>query len=127
MANLKIYSDLSFNPSLNNEGDISQVFDKDAINQSLFNITHTRRGTRIMDPEFGCNIESYLFELFDIKSINNIIEDLYRSFRKYEPRIIIESIDKNLDYDRLQYTLQVNYSYVNKKEKGKFEVVLQKL
>ena len=127
MANAKIYSDLAFDPRLNNEGDLSQVYDQDSINQSLFNIMNTRKGTRIMDPEFGCNIQSYLFELFDEETVNKIVEDIYGNFVRYEPRIKIESIDKNLNFDNLQYTLTVNYKFINKNEKGKFEVTLQKL
>lgn len=127
MANAKIYSDLSFTPRLNNEGDLEQVYDQDSINQSLFNIMNTRKGTRIMDPDFGCNVQTYLFDLFDLDTANKIVDDVYGNFTRYEPRIRIETIDKNLDFDTLKYTLTVNYSYVNKNEKGKFEVTLQKL
>ena len=127
MANAKIYSDLAFTPLLNNEGDISQVYNQDAINQSLFNIMNTRKGTRVMDPEFGCNFQSYLFDMFDIETSNKIVDDIYKNFGRYEPRIRIQSIDKNLNFDNLQYTLTINYSFVSKDEKGKFQVVLQKL
>lgn len=127
MAKAKIYSDLSFTPRLNNEGDLLQVYDIDAINQSLFNIMHTRKGSRIGDPEFGCSFQNYLFELFDTTTVENIINDINRNFLKYEPRIVISSVDKVLDYDTLQYTLSFNYTIVNKNEKGKFEVTLQKL
>lgn len=122
-----IYSDLAFSPSLNNEGDISQVFDESAINQSLFNIMHTKKGTRLMDPKFGCDFQTYLFDIFDNQTANKMLEDLYSNFVNYEPRIHIVSIDRNLDYDNLQYTFTVNYYLVNKNEKGKFTVVLQKL
>ena len=122
-----IYSDLSFTPKLNNEGDISQVFDTDAINQSLFNIMHTKKGTRLMDPDFGCDFHSYLFDLFDMETANKILDDVYRNFIAYEPRIQITSIDRNLDYDNLKYTFSINYYIINKNERGKFNVVLQKL
>jgi phage baseplate assembly protein W len=128
MATLaKIYSDLAFSPLLNNEGDISQVYDTVAINQSLFNILNTRKGSRVMDPLFGCNFQSYLFEIFDTETLKNITDDIQRNFSIYEPRIIIESIDKNLNYDTLEYTLYINYRFSRKNERGKFEVVLQKL
>jgi hypothetical protein len=128
MANLnKVYSDLSFKPFLNNEGDLSQVYDQDAINQSLFNILHTKKGTRLMDPDFGCDFQTYLFDIFDEETANNMLEDIYRNFITYEPRIQILSIDRNLDYDKLLYQFTINYFIINKNEKGKFDVVLQKL
>lgn len=127
MANAKVYSDLSFVPSLNNEGDIAQVYDYDAINQSLFNILNTKKGSRVMDPEFGCDVYAYLFELFDEETINKISNDIYRNFVFYEPRIKITSIEKKMDIDNLQYHLTINYNVISKNEKGKFEVVLQKL
>lgn len=125
MAN--VYSDLAFVPSLNNEGDISQVYNQQAINQSLFNILHTRKGSRIMDPNFGCNFQSYLFDMFDVETADKIVNDLFYNFNTYEPRIKINSIDKNLNFDNLQYTLSINYIILNKNEQGKFQVVLQKL
>jgi phage baseplate assembly protein W len=127
MAKAKIYSDLSFSPSLNNEGDISQVYDKDAINQSLYSIMNTRKGSRVMDPEYGCNFQSYLFDIFDVETANKIVEDVYTNFIRYEPRIIIETIDKNLDVDNLLYTFTINYRFIDKNEKGNFVVSLQKL
>ncbi len=80
-----------------------------------------------MDPEYGCNFQSYLFDVFDEETANKIVDDIYRNFIRYEPRIIINSIDKNLNLDSLQYTLTINYTFVNKTEKSKFEVTLQKL
>jgi phage baseplate assembly protein W len=125
MAN--VYSDLAFVPSLNNEGDLSQVYNQMSINQSLFNIMHTRKGTRIMDPNFGCNFQSYLFDMFDVETADKIVNDLFYNFNAYEPRIKIASIDKNLNFDSLTYTLTINYIVLNKNEQGKFQVVLQKL
>jgi phage baseplate assembly protein W len=127
MAKSKIYSDLAFAPALNNEGDLTQVYDQDAINQSLFNIMNTRRGSRVMDPEFGCNFQSYLFDVFDVETANKIVEDMYHNFVKYEPRIKILAIDKDLDLDNLKYTLNIKYNIISKNEPGKFQVVLQKL
>jgi phage baseplate assembly protein W len=127
MANAKIYSDLAFAPVLNNEGDLSQVYDQDAINQSLFNIMNTRKGSRLMDPDFGCNFNEYLFDMFDLDTANKIVDDIFRNFSKYEPRISIDSIDKNINYDALQYTLTINYRFVNTETIGKFQAILQKL
>lgn len=127
MANKKIYSDLAFKPSLNNEGDLTQVFDQESINQSLYCILNTMKGTRLMDPEFGCNFKRYLFDMFDTETLNSIIKDITDNFRKYESRIVIDSIDRNLNFDSLQYTIQINYRIINKNETGKFVVNLQKL
>jgi phage baseplate assembly protein W len=127
MANAKIYSDLAFSPVLNNEGDLSQVYNQDSINQSIFNIMNTRKGTRVMDPEFGCNFQSYLFELFDVTTANSIVEDIVNNIGRYEPRINITKIDKDLNLDTLQYTLTIYYKFVNRDEKGTFQAVLQKL
>ena len=127
MANAKLYSDLAFAPVLNNEGDLSQVYNQDAINQSLFNIMNTRKGTRLMDPEFGCDFHTYLFDMFDLDTANKIVDDITRNFIRYEPRVIIDSIDKNINYDALQYTLTINYHFVNTATLGSFQAILQKL
>ena len=63
----------------------------------------------------------------DVLAIDKIAEEIFKSFIQYEPRIKIETINRNLNYDTLQYTLEINYKFVNKNEQGKFTVVLQKL
>jgi phage baseplate assembly protein W len=80
-----------------------------------------------MDPDFGCDVHAYLFDVFDKDTIDKIAEEIFKSFIQYEPRIKIETINRNLNYDTLQYTLEINYKFVNKNEQGKFTVVLQKL
>jgi phage baseplate assembly protein W len=124
---VNIYSDLSFTPSLNNEGDLTKVYDNDAINQSLYCIMNTRKGARIFDSDFGCDYQTYLFDPLDVETANNILKDILKAFAVYEPRIKIMTVDKNINYNTLQYTFTFKYVYIKKNEVGEFTVSLQKL
>jgi len=121
------YSDLSFSPSLNNESDLSQVYGKDSIKQSLTSILNTVKGTRIMNANFGCNVSFYLFELFDEKTTKAIINDIKTNFSTFEPRISITKTNTELDYDNQNYNIEVYYNIIETGENDVFTAVLQKL
>ena len=49
--------------------DLSTVSNERAVNQSLYNIIRTTKGSRPFDPEFGCDIDQSMFEnMSDISS-----------------------------------------------------------
>lgn len=69
------------------------INDSDAIKQSLSNILSTQKGTMPGKPDFGCNLNSYIFEIMDHILIDAIKSDITSNIFKYEPRIEITSID----------------------------------
>ena len=121
------YSDLSFNPKLTNEGDIAFVYDTSAINQSLFNILHTQKGRRLMDPDFGCDVHRYLFDPFDQNTVDKINGSIRFSFHKYEPRIRILSMNTKMNEDAYTYELNVKYFVEKLQTVETFSASLQKL
>lgn len=63
------------------------------IERSLYIIIRTFRGTRVMQPTFGCNLQPFLFEHLDAQNkalIKNFIEE---AVLEHEPRMIIENLD----------------------------------
>ena len=121
------YSDLSFNPKLNNEGDISQVYDIASINQSLFNILHTVKGSRPMLPTFGCNVSTFLFEPFDDDTSNKIKREINYAFSNFEPRIRILELNVDQDVDNYRYNIEVKYMIEKLQTIASFTADLQKL
>lgn len=121
------YRDLSFNPDLNQKGDISVVTDKQAIRQSLFNIIHTIPGQRIMEPNFGGDVKSLLFEPLDEETANLIGERIQGSIEDYEPRITLIRIDVQIMNDDPGYNIDVYYVINDLQEADTINVELQKL
>lgn len=122
------YYDLSFDPKPNNLGDLSIETNKNAIKQSLINIFNTPKGSRIMMPDFGCDIHSYLFEPYDEITARAIATEVKNAFEYYEPRIRITRINANLDLnnDSQTYSLEVEYD-IKDEGRDKIQLTLEKL
>ncbi len=79
------------------------------IHQSLEIIFSTALGERIMDPTFGCNLKTMLFEPLNTATeayIKNLVETavLY-----HEPRIDAEAIELQADQAQGSLFIAVNY------------------
>ena len=121
------YSDLPFNMKLDATGDVPVADFKSSIRQSLFNILHTRRGSRQLNPTFGCMIESYLFEPFDQETGKSVGEDISNSLSRWEPRININSVNVNMYLDNQVYEVDISYTILNLQERDSITFTLQKI
>ena len=57
------------------------------IRQAVYIILMTRKGERVMRPEFGCNIHNYSFSGADYESLYGIEEAVREALILWEPRI----------------------------------------
>jgi phage baseplate assembly protein W len=84
----------SFPPSFNNTtGTVEMVSDEEDIRQSLFILLSTSLGERVMQPDYGCNLNDYIFEGLNSTTIGYIKERVAHSILYYEPRIVVETIE----------------------------------
>ena len=76
-----------------NGADALLVTGVDDIQQSLQILLSTAQGERIMQEDFGCDLNRFLFEEMDqglINSLTSLIED---AILYYEPRIQLDRLD----------------------------------
>jgi len=90
-----------------------------AINNSIDNILFTKKGTKLGEPEFGTNIDQALFSQIDTITENILYNEIYDSLSKYEPRIIINSINIFSDADNNIYNIKIIYT-VKKSPNNKY-------
>jgi phage baseplate assembly protein W len=83
----KGFSTLSSNKS-------NMLYDIDVVKQDLINHFYTRKGERVMEPEFGSIIWDLLYEPLDESVKEDLIEDCSRIINT-DPRC--ELLDINLD------------------------------
>ena len=127
MANeTKIYSDLDFKWRKLTSGDVSKVFDEDAINQALQSLFNTIRGERFFNLTYGSRLPFLLFEPFDALTAQSIVEDIQQSTSVWEPRIEITDLDVDLDHDKQIYNVTLVYKILSTTEIGVFETILEK-
>lgn len=122
----KIFSDIDFKWRKLTSGDVSKVYDENAINQSLLSLFNTRRGERFFNPSYGSGLPFLLFEPFDSLTANLITEDIQDSVATWEPRILIKDLDIDLDYDTQVYSITLAYEIKSTTQVGSFETFLRK-
>jgi phage baseplate assembly protein W len=111
MANSTIYSDFDLALSTTDEGDITVLYNLDAIKQAIKNIVLTPIGsrTRYQDPDFGCGVFSLLSEKVTSATAILIQEEISMALGNYEPRI--EVVEVNVDADSDNYTYEILIKY----------------
>jgi len=84
----------AFPPTFNKStGTVEIVSDEEDIRQSLHILLSTSLGERVMQPDYGCNLQDYVFESLNSTTIGYIKERVANSILYYEPRIIVEQIE----------------------------------
>lgn len=67
--------------------------DEDAIRASVIQIVMTGKGERVMRPEFGCDVFSFVFENNDDVFQRRVEREIRSSLARWEPRIAVSSIE----------------------------------
>lgn len=111
----------SFPPSFDNHlNSVKMVSEEEDIKESLQILLTTKLGERVMLPEYGCNLDEFLFEGLTI-TVKTYITDLIKtSVLYFEARINLHSVDisesNNLEgimMIRLEYTVKTTNSRFN--------------
>lgn len=66
-----------------------QKSDKDLLKESITRILLTSKGERLNNPEFGSNLQRFLFSQAEFEEIE---EDIKDSLARWEPRVSVQHI-----------------------------------
>ena len=89
---------LGFPPTFDrNVGDLRMVEAEADIVESLQIILATRPGERILEPDFGCNLDQMLFEPLNLTLISYMREVVRIALILHEPRIEINDVSIRQD------------------------------
>ncbi|HMH31726.1 MAG TPA: GPW/gp25 family protein [Puia sp.] len=116
----------SFPPTFNNAtGTVEMVSDEQDIQQSLFILLSTTKGERVMQPDYGCNLNDYVFEGLNSTTIGYIKERVAHSILYYEPRIVVETIEVTDagSVDNLEGKFLIDISYTIPGTNSRFNYV----
>ena len=95
----------------------------DRINQSLSIIFSTSKGTRLMNPEFGSDIEKYRFDPFDNILLDKLEVAIEKDIELWEPRIVLDNIEFNVDssdIDNHILYISIYYHIINSDVEGNY-------
>ncbi|MFW6014826.1 MAG: GPW/gp25 family protein [bacterium] len=124
---MAVYSDIDINLETRRDGDIKILEDEDSIKNSLLNMFNIMQGSRRMLPDFASHIHRLLFEPMDDVTVDLLRESFEDSIDKYEPRVIVERINMNPDYENLTYNIKVSYLIVDLGLRDEVDFLLEKL
>jgi len=95
-------------------GTVAMVSDLDDIRESLDILLSTSLGERVLQPDFGCNLNEYMFDSLNNSLIGIIKHHVENAILFFEPRIIAERVDvtaaDSSDLIEGRFTITVEYS-----------------
>ena len=95
------------------------VEDLESVQQSITNILATKPGERLFKPEFGIDLEKYLFTIMSESTTFAIFDEIIVSIGRWEPRIKILYPESYVqpDYDNNTYDIFLTFVFRNRNDK----------
>jgi hypothetical protein len=92
--------------------DLVALKNENAISRALRNLVFTQRGERFFDPFYGTNVQKLLFDNLDYITASSIKDEITQAINNYEPRVVLNSVEVNPNYDQNQFDIIVSYRIV---------------
>lgn len=92
-SNVRLYSDVQLDFPENLNKDIKLLTDEEAIRNSIVNLFSTMPGQKLLNPEYGLNLQRFVFEPITDTNARMMGEIIMEGVRKYEPRVSVQNID----------------------------------
>ncbi len=110
--NLFLGTGWSFPPTFHKESalGVEMISNEEDIQQSLEILLSTKLGERLMNPRYGCDIYTYLFESISNSRVHQIIEMIKTAVLRFEPRIKLLKVHLD-ESDYLDGVIKVNLDY----------------
>ncbi|MCH5341011.1 MAG: GPW/gp25 family protein [Acetatifactor sp.] len=103
-------------------GKMKTVSLEEDIMQAIPIILMTRKGERVMRPDFGCNIHDYSFGTMDYTTLVQMENAVRDALIRWEPRIT--DIEVHIDHSQEQAgTLFIEISYLVRSTNNPFNLV----
>lgn len=113
----------SFPPTFNTETYAVSMAEKETdIQQSLHILLTTTMGERVMQPKYGCNMDTLLFEPLNTSVKTIMIDKIKTAILFFEPRIDAQKIDLNMQ-DELIGQVLVEIEYIVRATNSRFNFV----
>jgi len=113
----------SFPPAFTKGGaEVDLVSDVEDIHQSLQILLSTQNGERIMQDNFGCNLNNVLFDEMDQGLINDLTRMISNAILYHEPRITLDDLDVS-ESETHQGLLLISIEYTVRSTNSRFNMV----
>ena len=83
--------------------------DASAIKQAIVSLLLTNKGERLMNPKYGSDIRSYLFEPLDYGTAAQIKANIRSTIDRFEPRISISDLKCLPNFNDNGFDVEMTY------------------
>lgn len=89
---------------------VGMVADVEDIEESLRILFGTNPGERVMQPAYGCGLRRAVFESINESTLTELRELIRRAILFFEPRILLERIDTEVEPLEGRIDLKLDYT-----------------
>ena len=114
MATINFFSDLplDFTPHPVS-GDVRPVTNDVAIKRSISNLIRTKKGSKPFYPEYGTNMDAFLFSNQDVFTAHNMKESLATAINTFEKRVSVIEIKPEFSDNGVKLTITYRIKNTN--------------
>lgn len=105
--------------------DIRVDFDEEAIRNSVYNCVNTKPGEKLLSPDFGLELDKFLFEPVSKSRGEYIGRYISSTLSSLEGRIIVRRVKVVVDTDNNTYNILVIYEIPSLKKESSTDILLQ--
>lgn len=112
-----------FPPTFNNKSATVELLSGvEDIESSLHIILSTKPGERVMEPNFGCNLENLLFESLTTSLKTYMVDIIKTAILYFEPRIILNKVELS-ESEELDGVVLITLTYTVRTTNTRFNFV----
>lgn len=101
---------------------MKMVESEEVVGQSLKNLLTTSAGERAMRSDYGCDLRDFQFEEASQYLNTQIQQRIEDAIRRYEPRVVVESIQVKIDVSN-PHLLMIHLKYMVKATNSRYNLV----
>lgn len=91
---------------------VQMVEEEEDIKQSLIILLSTMKGERVMQPDYGANMEDLLFEPLNVSFAQRMSGQIERAILFFEPRIKTDDITYTQDNENGLVEIRIDYTII---------------
>ena len=122
-----VYTDLDLFFSPKPSGDVYKKQDVAAVKQSVKNILMTNFMEKPFNPEYGGNLNSFLFELDTTVEADILRDQIFETISLHEPRALMREVFIFLEPEQNNINVTINFQVLNSVEPISLELSLTRL
>jgi uncharacterized protein len=116
---------LGFPPQVGPSGQMLWSAGEANVREAIGIILRTRPGERILQPDFGCGLDRYLFEPNTIGTLRLIQEEVKRALARWEPRVTLNDVQVAVSpLDQRAVDITIHYTLVTTQRRERLNLTL---